>query len=336
MGQNKKGELIMKRITSLALSAIFTVFFPGFMVLSSTAAEAETIVYEQSPGHFGGFSSDGQFITVADDFQLSQRMLIHSITWWGGYLSSYLPNPADDNFTIRLFSDDGGKPGALIQTFDAGNNASRIATGNFVNPPDPFVGFEGRPEFQYSFTLSTDFPAEGNTRYWLSIVNVPSSDSWVWEVSGSQINLGVQRSFSDPVFGPWAPYFDNTAFQLQTNQDLSRLTVTIDIKPGSFPNSINLGSGGTVPVAILSTPTFDATAVDPASVTLARAPVKLKGKGTPMASIQDVNNDGLLDLVVHVTTEALALSETDTSAALEGLTFGGKAITGTDSVRIVP
>jgi len=327
----------MKRITRMALSSLFTVFVVfGSMVFLSSPAEAETVVYEQSPGHFGGFSSDGQGLTVADDFLLGRQMPIHSIMWWGGYGSTDLSVLADDNFTIRLLSDDGGKPGALIQAFAVGNNASRTATGNFVNPPDPVVGFEGRAEFQYSFTLPADFPAEGNTRYWLSIVNVPSSDIWVWEVSGSQINLGVQRSFGDPVLGPWDPFFDNTAFQLQTNQDLSRLAVTIDIKPGSFPNSINLGSGGTVPVAILSTPTFDAGTVDPVSVTLAGALVKLKGKGTPMASLQDVNNDGLLDLVVHVSTEALVLSETDTAAVLDGLTFDGKAITGTDSVRIVP
>ena len=58
------------------------------------------------------------------------------------------------------------------------------------------------------------------------------------------------------------------------------LTVVIDIKPGSFPNSINLGSGGNVPVAICSTLDFDATTVDPLTVTLASAPAKLKGKGT--------------------------------------------------------
>ena len=38
-----------------------------------------------------------------------------------------------------------------------------------------------------------------------------------------------------------------------------RMIVAIDIKPGSYPNSINLKSNGKVPVAILSSPTFDAT-----------------------------------------------------------------------------
>ncbi|MBI4685573.1 MAG: SBBP repeat-containing protein [Nitrospirae bacterium] len=113
------------------------------------------------------------------------------------------------------------------------------------------------------------------------------------------------------------------------------IIVTIDIKPGSNPNSINLGSGGTVPVAILSTTTFDATTVDPMTVTLASAPVKLKGKGTPMASLADVNEDGLLDLIVHVTTEALQLTQTDTTAILEGKTFNGNSIRGSDTIRVI-
>ena len=110
----------------------------------------------------------------------------------------------------------------------------------------------------------------------------------------------------------------------------------IDIKPGSFPNSINLGSKGKVPVAVLSTVTFDATTVDPITVTLASAPVKVKRKGTPMASVRDVDGDGLLDLVVHVETEALELSEMAEEAVLTGETFGGTSVTGVDTIRVVP
>lgn len=42
--------------------------------------------------------------------------------------------------------------------------------------------------------------------------------------------------------------------------------VSIDIKPCSFPNSINLKSKGVMPVDILTTEDFDATAVDPTTV----------------------------------------------------------------------
>ncbi len=113
------------------------------------------------------------------------------------------------------------------------------------------------------------------------------------------------------------------------------LNAPIDIKPGSFPNSINLGSHGTIPVAIFSTPTFDATTIDPLTVTLAEAQTRLRGRGTPMASVEDVNGDGLLDLVVHVETEALQLTETDAQAEFSAKTFDGASIQRFDSIRVV-
>jgi hypothetical protein len=114
------------------------------------------------------------------------------------------------------------------------------------------------------------------------------------------------------------------------------ITVQIDIKPGSSPNTINLGSGGVVPVAILSSATFDATTVNPTTVTLANAAVRLKGNGTPITEQRDVNGDGRVDLVVQINMEALQLTAGDTQATLQGQTVSGQPIQGTDSVRVVP
>lgn len=115
------------------------------------------------------------------------------------------------------------------------------------------------------------------------------------------------------------------------------VTVAIDIKPGSFPNSINLGSAGVVPVAILSSATFDATQVDPATVTLAGAAVKLIGKGDKYAcSAQQVNEDGRMDLVCHVVTAQFIIEPGDSVAVLEAKTFNGQPIRGEDSINIVP
>jgi len=72
------------------------------------------------------------------------------------------------------------------------------------------------------------------------------------------------------------------------------------------------------------------------TVTLAGSPVKFKGPGSPMAALEDVNQDGSPDLVVHVITEALKLTRTDTEAVLEGMTFDGRPIRGVDTVRVVP
>ena len=134
-------------------------------------------------------------------------------------------------------------------------------------------------------------------------------------------------------------YSDNVSVLINNKASVTSVTIEIDIKPGSYPNSINLGSNGNVPVAILTSETFDATEVDPYSVTLEGAEVvlKLKGKAeTLMASYEDVNEDGFDDLIVHVDTEGLELSEEDTIADLKGETYGGTSIIGKDMIRIVP
>ena len=113
------------------------------------------------------------------------------------------------------------------------------------------------------------------------------------------------------------------------------LRITIDIKPDDPDNTINLKSRGTVPVAILGSATFDPLTVDPATVTLAGAPVATRGRGVPMTSIADVNADGYLDLLLHFRTQSLQLTSASTEAVLYGETFSGQRIRGADSVRIV-
>lgn len=116
------------------------------------------------------------------------------------------------------------------------------------------------------------------------------------------------------------------------------LPVAIDIKPGDYPNTVNLGSSGTVPVAVLSCPALDATTVDPATVTLAGAGVAIRGKGSRyMSSVSDVNGDGLLDLIVHVDTQNLDPGGIqDGAAVLTGQTYDGAAVQGCDDILVVP
>lgn len=130
---------------------------------------------------------------------------------------------------------------------------------------------------------------------------------------------------------------DNTGLQtlcshtLEVSAEVSNdQIVTIDIKPGSNPNSINRKSKGKVPVAILSSPTFDATAIDRNTVLFAGASPLPIGK-----SPKDVNGDGLLDVVLHFKTRDLDLQRSDTEACLHGYTLDGQEFEGCDSVRIV-
>jgi hypothetical protein len=67
-------------------------------------------------------------------------------------------------------------------------------------------------------------------------------------------------------------------------------------------------------------------------LTLAGAPVDLH-KGKYRATMEDVNGDGLTDLVVRVVTSLISCD--GAQAALTGLTFDGKAMEGVDSIMLV-
>ncbi len=126
---------------------------------------------------------------------------------------------------------------------------------------------------------------------------------------------------------------------LSTNEGFSNfgIQVSIDIKPGSPQNTINLASAGVISVAILSSATFDATQVDPASVNLVGSAVRLRGRSDKSScNVRDVNHDGRADLVCRVKMADSMIKAGSTSAVLTGRTFSGQDIQGEDSIQIVP
>jgi hypothetical protein len=105
--------------------------------------------------------------------------------------------------------------------------------------------------------------------------------------------------------------------------------VNIDIKPGSDLNPINPRGKGVIPVAILTTDTFDATTVDPESITFGPDGAT---KAHPQGHLEDVDGDGDLDLLLHFRTQETGIQRGDTEASLWGETFDGAPIEGTDSI----
>lgn len=161
-----------------------------------------------------------------------------------------------------------------------------------------------------------------------------------WANFGSAETFVLDLANLPPAFGetniiPFMNADHDLEVYLQDDSGVDYMILTvetlcrIDIKPGSDPNSINRKSKGHVPVALLSDRTFDATTTDQNTVTFAGA--------TPLdigQSPEDVNGDGLLDLVFHFDTQSLALPDGTIEACLigsnEGINFKG-----CDSVRLV-
>jgi len=108
--------------------------------------------------------------------------------------------------------------------------------------------------------------------------------------------------------------------------------INIDIKPGSDPNAINPRSRGVVPVAILTTDTFDATAVDEDTVAFGPDGAKIVH---PRGHVEDVDSDGDLDLLLHFRTQETGIQCGDPEASLWGETFDEVPIKASDSIVTV-
>lgn len=114
------------------------------------------------------------------------------------------------------------------------------------------------------------------------------------------------------------------------------LTVAIDIKPGSEENPINPKAQGKIPVAILTTTAFNAPmAVNRATLTFGRTGDE-QSVIAAMCKPEDVNGDGLLDLVFHAENPTAAFQAGDTRGILKGKTKDGRPFVGSDRVTIVP
>ena len=123
-------------------------------------------------------------------------------------------------------------------------------------------------------------------------------------------------------------FFDDVYF----GKILEITPVTIDIKPGSDPNAINPANSGLISVVILSTETFDATTVSPITVQFGPTGASPQHE---LGHLEDVDNDGDLDLVLHFRSQATGIQCGDTEASLTGETFDGQPIQGADSIVTV-
>jgi hypothetical protein len=135
------------------------------------------------------------------------------------------------------------------------------------------------------------------------------------------------------------------------------ITVYVDIKPGSWPNPINIGSKGVFAVAICGTKDFDVKKINPATVKMyiegitdGVVPLRWSYEDVatpytgPPGGGHALGADGYLDLVFHFDTQTVVINLG--LSAYVGSTipplirgnlkeeFGGTAIIGQDCVRI--
>jgi hypothetical protein len=118
--------------------------------------------------------------------------------------------------------------------------------------------------------------------------------------------------------------------------------VVIDIKPDSYSNAVNLSSRGLLPVAVISTPDFEASQFSPEMAHLSDAIMPMgAGCSGAMAvrwAMVDVNRDGKTDLVFFFRIQELDFSSTTTAATFMAHgSYGSEMlhIMGKDSVKVI-
>jgi len=110
--------------------------------------------------------------------------------------------------------------------------------------------------------------------------------------------------------------------------------VVIDIKPGSFPSCFNNDGNGAIPVAVLGSETFDVNKVNVSTVELEGLTVAMKPNGKYMATYEDVNSDGFVDLVVKFNDVDNTFDHGDKYATLTGNLLNGTHFFGVGDICI--
>ena len=344
----------MKRVT------LFSVRLLVLLVFSSSSF-ATTILFEDFETDDGGFISANDLNTQpwvynagpgnwsvngsesnSSDFHVSSTLTSPTVLVDGPVVVNFEHLYSFEKYSAGWFAGFCWDAGRVYVSINGGD-FTRVALSDFLNNGytgvahhwngmdnfdggDAFCGNSpnGEPPFE-------DFIIEDDIE-----VPVPSDALPPSLVVGTfELDLNAGDSLAVQFFGHW----DRTAKADDPNWLINHVSintapieVATDIKPGSDPNSINLKSKGKIPVAVLTTDTFDATQIDFETVVFGP---NSASESHGRAHVEDVDLDGDIDMVLHFHTQDTGIQCGDTEVTLTGETFDGQAITGTDAIKTV-
>jgi hypothetical protein len=97
--------------------------------------------------------------------------------------------------------------------------------------------------------------------------------------------------------------------------------VKIDVRPGDSRNVVNPNSHGMIPVALLGAADFDVQGVAVTSLSLSAQGSSTSAQPKGPGRIQDVNGDGIKDVVLLFSVQSTGVKAGDTQLCLAGPGF---------------
>jgi len=297
------------------------------------------------------------------------------LNWWIDWVQDDVNADANDGGSWYSFPDDGEgvnilKTGNII--FEMAFVGDTPTTPRVTDATDYLVRHWGDASGLVQPPGWNGVPAEYQTMFCamkgLEYMGIHTFDSIDWFEDFSDAIVAQQDKTPGPTYGSWqhssgvGEPLIITEWALLTLERVAPptpvITVFVDIKPGSWPNPINVGSKGVLPVAICGTKDFDVKTIDPATVK-----IYIEGIETGVSPIrwtyEDVatpwtgepggghalGGDGYLDLVLHFGTQKVAATLNLAAHAGETIPLtircnlyeaaGGTSIQGQDYVRII-
>ena len=314
-------------------------FDGGGMTVQSSNSKLQSVIFQ---GNSSDLEAGGLFNRESNP---SLTNVVFSGNWapQGGAMSNMASNPSLSN--VAFSGNGAGTGGGMYNrngsTITLGNcilwGNSAYMTGNQIYNADTSTAIIGYSDIEgsggsgsgWDGALGTD--GGGNIDVDPLFVDA-SADDLHLQASSPAIDAGDNSAVPPEVTTDLDGnprivngIVDMGAYEYQA---ASTIEASIDIKPPSPANRLNLESKGMVRVAILTTGDLDATEVDPETVLFADTPASKWEE-------KDVDSDGALDLLLSFPIQELNLDFTSEEATLEGFTYGGEAFSGTDLVSIV-
>jgi uncharacterized repeat protein (TIGR01451 family) len=203
------------------------------------------------------FSDEETSIWQADDVAISAATTLGGVRFFGLYADpsgSAITNsvPATDAFTLRVFADDAGQPGALVGSSTLSGPRSDTGTT---------IGNSAVHWYRYDLALDTPISV-GIGTYWVAIVNdttTDTDDDWAWGVT----NGDPQHAWSQDAGATWEDTGrdGNLAFALFDAGGVTSLTITQEARDqGAQPiTAANVGERVVYHIEVTNTSAATAT-----------------------------------------------------------------------------